>query len=212
MGVEIATGLQEAAAMMARIGHSRLPVYRESLDEVVGILYAMDLLRHVVRHGWQGQLMDILREPMMIPQSKPVSDLLAEFRARKVHIAVVLDEYGGMAGLVTLEDVLEEIVGDIRDEHEADAGQEMIVAGTDGWWLVQGRMPVEDFADHLMCDVDDDAEYDTLAGLVLDQLGHIPVPGEAFEWRGHRIVVQEATRTRVVALRVKPQASIETQA
>jgi magnesium and cobalt transporter len=159
-------------------GHSRFPVHGEDKDEILGILLAKDLLRGVVADNGPGTVRELLRPAVLIPESKKLNVLLREFRQSRNHMAIVIDEYGGVAGLVTIEDVLEQIVGDIDDEHdEAEDDSKLIAAQADGQFVVDALTPISDFNERFGADFDDD-EYDTIGGLVTDAIGHLPEAGE----------------------------------
>ena len=149
-------------------GHSRFPVHGEDKDQILGILLAKDLLRTVMADA-PVSLHDLLRPAFLIPESKRLDLLLREFRLSRNHMAIVIDEYGGVAGLVTFEDVLEQIVGDIDDEHdEAEEGDAQIAAQADGQYVVDALTPIDDFNERVGADFNDD-EYDTIGGLVLSR-------------------------------------------
>ena len=159
-------------------GHSRFPVHGEDKDEILGILLAKDLLRGVVADNGPGSIHELLRPAVLIPESKNLNVLLREFRQSRNHMAIVIDEYGGVAGLVTIEDVLEQIVGEIDDEHdEAEDGSQLIAAQADGQFLVDALTPISDFNERFSAGFDDD-QYDTIGGLVTDAIGHLPEAGE----------------------------------
>ncbi|MEM7626808.1 MAG: hemolysin family protein [Planctomycetota bacterium] len=208
-GIELPATLEEVKAAVIEFGHSRVPVFRENLDDIVGILYAKDLLPLLADHD-PGETFDLeahLREPMVVPESKDVLDLLKEFRATKVHLAIVVDEYGGTAGLITIEDILEEIVGEIQDEYEPEDDAPEITPINETTLKVDARLPIDDLNDRLGLDLPEDEDYDTVGGFVFAELGHIPGPGETFEAYGVRVTVDEAERTRVTAVTVEKLAS-----
>lgn len=158
-------------------GHSRFPVIGDSRDEVIGVLLAKDMLRFSRQE--QGESIDIrelLRPPVFVPESKRLNVLLKEFRASRNHLAIVVDEYGGVAGMVTIEDVLEQIVGEIEDEHDIDEGA-YILEHTNARFTIKALTPVEDFNEYFGTDFSDE-EYDTIGGLVLTEFGHLPKRGE----------------------------------
>ncbi len=191
----------EAAAKIHDAGHTRVPVYRENLDDIVGVLYAKDLLRHVGDDN-PPALESLVRKPFFVPETKPLDDLLREFKNRKVHIAIVLDEYGGTAGLVSIEDVLEEIVGDISDEY--DPTKEKQIRRIDETTVeVEGRLRVDELNDELHLDLPEDEDYDTVAGFAVSELGYIPHRGESFSARGAEFTIQEADERKITKLRVK---------
>jgi putative hemolysin len=197
-GLEYTDDLSEIRAHIMEGGHSRIPVYAESLDHIVGILYVKDLIPYLGAEARTFQLKPLLRQPIVAPESKSVRELLTHFQKSKVHMAIVIDEYGGTAGLVTIEDVLEEIVGDIRDEHEPahEAGPALRMID-DTHAEVDGRFRVADLNAQLSLEIPEDEDYDTIAGFVLSRLGRIPIIGETFEAFGARFKVQAASPTHV---------------
>src|SRR3954465_1535419 len=161
-------------------GHSRFPVHDGDKDEILGILLAKDMLRCLAR-GESCDIRALLRPVAMIPESKRLNILLNEFRLSRSHMAIVVDEYGGVAGLVTIEDVLEQIVGDIDDEHDIDEGEtKLIQAQSDGRFLVSALTPIADFNERFGSEFSDD-EFDTVGGMVTSEMGHLPEPGEEAE-------------------------------
>lgn len=201
-GIEVDASLDEVRETIMTIGHSRIPVYEESLDHIVGMLYAKDLIRFL-GDGLAFSLRDVLREPFLVPESKSVRELLADFKQRKVHIAMVLDEYGGTAGLVTIEDILEELVGEIQDEYEEQETPPEVQRIDDRSADVDARVYIDDLNDQLDIELPEDEDYDTLGGFVFAQLGHIPEAGEEFDYEAIRFTVTEAERTRVNRVRVE---------
>ncbi|MEM6749223.1 MAG: hemolysin family protein [Planctomycetota bacterium] len=191
------------------VGHSRIPVYGESLDEIRGVLYAKDLLQYLGDDGDGFDLGQVLREPLFVPESKLIHELLADFKQRTVHMAVVLDEYGGTAGLVTIEDILEELVGEIHDEYETAPDEPTITEVDHGVAEVDARLEIDELERHFDLDFPDDADYDTVGGFVFSELGHIPDSGESFEFDGCSFTVLEAERTRVRKVRVQRLADAD---
>ena len=183
-------------------GHSRFPVHGEDRDEILGILLAKDLLRGVVTDNGPGTVRELLRPAVLVPESKRLDILLREFRQSRNHMAIVIDEYGGVAGLVTIEDVLEQIVGDIDDEHdEAEDGSTLIAAQADGQFVVDALTPIADFNERFGADFDDD-EYDTIGGLVTNAIGHLPEAGEELTLGRFVFRVARADARRLHALHV----------
>jgi putative hemolysin len=179
-------------------GHSRVPVYESSVDEVVGILYAKDLLPFLKSSvESRPALRTLLRTPVFVPESMTIDDLLHEFQRRKVHIAIVLDEYGGTAGLVTIEDLLEEIVGEIQDEYDVE--EPLIELIGDRSARVDGRAAVDDLLDiwDIKAELEDEDEYDTVGGLVYHRIGGIPQPGDEIRVDGLRLTVESTDGRRV---------------
>ena len=189
-------------------GHSRFPVHGEDKDEILGILLAKDLLRGVVADNGPGTIRELLRPAVLIPESKKLNVLLREFRQSRNHMAIVIDEYGGVAGLVTIEDVLEQIVGEIDDEHdEAEDGSALISAQADGQFVVDALTPISDFNDRFGADFDDD-EYDTIGGLVTNAIGHLPEAGEELTLGRFVFRVARADARRLHALHVGVHADL----
>jgi magnesium and cobalt transporter len=183
-------------------GHSRFPVIGEDRDEVIGILLAKDLLRRFGEHKDSERLIvdDLLRPPVFIPESKRLNSLLTQFRESRNHMAIVVDEYGGVAGLATIEDVIEQIVGDIGDEHDAEPA-ELIQDLGDGRYNVLALTRIEDFNEYFSAQLLDD-EYDTVGGLVMHELGRLPRRGESLLFGGFSFRVLRADRRRIHALEV----------
>ena len=185
-------------------GHSRFPVHGEDKDEILGILLAKDLLRGVVADNGPRTVHEVLRPAVLIPESKKLNVLLREFRQSRNHMAIVIDEYGGVAGLVTIEDVLEEIVGEIDDEHDdAEDPDALIAAQADGQYVVDALTPIADFNERFGADFNDD-EYDTIGGLVTAEIGHLPEAGEELTLGrfGFRIARADARRLHALHVRV----------
>lgn len=180
-------------------GHSRFPVHGEDKDEVLGILLAKDLLKTVSQT--RASLHDLLRPAFLIPESKRLDLLLREFRLSRNHMAIVIDEYGGVAGLVTIEDVLEQIVGDIDDEHDDAADLSQISAQPDGQYVVDALTPIEDFNERFGADFNED-DYDTIGGLVTAAIGHLPETGEELTMGRFVFRVAQADARRVHAFHV----------
>ena len=199
--------LDHVLDVAAESGFSRFPVYRRSIDEIVGVVLVKDLLRWVrASDGSEFQLEAVLREPFFVPDTKPVDVLLAEFRDQKVHLAIVVDEFGGTDGVVTLEDLVEEIVGDIFDEH--DVPEEEIERLPDGRILLDGGAGLEDVIDAFDLEgVADIEEFDTVAGYAIGRLGRIPVAGEIVSFGVAELEVLETQEQRVTRLELRLQAS-----
>ncbi len=195
--------INDILPVITESGHSRFPVVGEDRDEVRGILLAKDLLQ-MFSQNTELVLSDHLRPAVIIPESKRLNVLLREFRVSKNHMAIVVDEYGGVSGLVTIEDVLEEIVGDIDDEHDAEAVQD-IERLPGGNYRVQALTPIDDFNDALGTDFSD-AEYDTIGGLVVAEFGRLPESGEAVTIGQWRFEVESADDRRLRAMMVEYEA------
>ncbi len=223
IAVDVNTPVLEARDRILKDGLSRVPVFETTLDNVVGILYAKDLLQFLnVAGGSAGddenmELRKLIRPPLFVPRSKPLRDLLREFRIQQVHMAVVLDEYGGTSGLVTTEDIVEQIVGDIADEYERPPVDEMKRLD-DHTVEVDARMAINELNRALELTLPEDGDYHTLGGFVLSHLGFIPNKGDVLEHEGVKITVLDAEPRRVKKLRLelpgtekgwnRPQASV----
>jgi CBS domain containing-hemolysin-like protein len=189
---------EEAIDIVIEEGHSRIPVYEETIDEIVGILYAKDLLPFLKDSaGEPPALRSLLRTPVFVPESMSVDDLLHEFQRRKVHIAIVLDEYGGTAGLVTIEDLLEEIVGEIQDEYDEE--EPLIVRLSDDEARIDGRTDVDDLSElfDVSLGLEDADEYDTVGGLIYHRIGGVPKPGDQVRVDGLTLTVETTDGRRV---------------
>jgi putative hemolysin len=190
--------LEQVIDTVVEEGHSRIPVYEKTIDEIVGILYAKDLLPFLKGSVEERpSLRSILRIPVFVPESMSVDDLLHEFQRRKVHIAVVLDEYGGTAGLVTIEDLLEEIVGEIQDEYDEE--EPMVVQLSDDEARIDGRADVDDLAELFDIEIglEDEDEYDTVGGLIYHRIGGVPKPGDQVLVSGLTLTVETTDGRRV---------------
>jgi magnesium and cobalt transporter len=186
-------------------GHSRFPVMDENREKVVGILLAKDLLRLAaqdpdLRDGLQFDIKEFMRPTVFVPESKRLNVLLREMRRSRVHMAVVADEYGGIAGLVTIEDVIEQIVGDIDDEHDVDEDVN-IRKEAERQYVVRGQTPIDEFNEYFQTDLSDD-EFDTIAGLVMKQLGRLPRRGETLQLADCEVKVMRFDRRRIDTLRL----------
>ncbi len=199
--VEIDEGLDEFLPNIIESGHSRFPVIGDSRDEVIGVLLAKDLLRFSMPGAKESfDLRALIREPVFTPESKQLNVLLTEFRSNHNHMAIVVDEYGGVAGLVTIEDVLEEIVGEIDDEHDAEEDENIRKHDVAGY-TIKALTPIEEFNEELDADLPDD-EFDTIGGLVMHQIGHMPTPGEQTRIDRFNIKVVSAESRRIHLLQV----------
>lgn len=194
--------LKEVARVIVRSGHSRIPVFKETRDNIVGILHAKDVLSSLLDHeGDAPSVASVMREPFFVPETKSIRTLLQEFRASKQHIAIALDEYGGTSGLITIEDVLEEIVGDIEDEHDAPREEDIRSVG-EGVYELTGRAMLEDLKE-LGINLNSD-EVDTIGGYLSMEAGHVPEKDEQFTLQGWIFTVLEADRKLIQKLRMEP--------
>ncbi|MCB9946900.1 MAG: HlyC/CorC family transporter [Rhodospirillaceae bacterium] len=213
VAIEVDTPLAEALSLLARKAHSRVPVYRETLDDILGIVHIKDVMPYIAdrlsREGDGGAesriLHDFLRDVLIIAPSMRVLDLLLEMRQKGQHMALVVDEFGGIDGLITIEDMIEEIVGEIADEHESQAAPQLIER-PDGTFLADARLPITDFEARFGAVLDDDErdDIDTLGGLVYSLAGRIPARGELLRHpAGFEFEVAEADPRRIGRLRVR---------
>ena len=196
IGVEADEPVGELIAKVIEHGYSRIPIYEETIDNIVGVVYAKDLLRHGIRSGDTRPLRGIAREPYFTPESKHVGELLHEMQEKKVHISIVVDEHGGTAGIVTFEDLIEEIVGPIRDEYDI-AEKEEVQFLSDREVLMSARFPVDDVKELLHLDVGE-TESDSIGGLVYERLGEIPKAGATLPLGEDAVLTVEAVRRQSI--------------
>jgi magnesium and cobalt transporter len=200
VAVEETSPVSEVLEIINTAGHSRIPVYEGDIDHVTGILYAKDLLKLWGKQPDQIKISSVCRKAYFIPETKPISDLLKEFKVRRVHMAIAVDEYGGTSGIVTIEDILEEIVGEIQDEHDPveQSGKTRL---DDGSYLFDARSHIEDVEEELGVELPR-GEYDTLGGFISHLLGHVPVQGEKSRHSNLLFTVQEADPRKVSLIKV----------
>lgn len=199
--IQVSCSVEEAREQLFEAGHSRIPVVEGSADHIVGILYARDLLEHLGQEENSVGLRDIVRDAFYVPETTTIDALLNRMRQERLHLAIVLDEYGGVTGLVTLEDILEEIVGDIADEfdEQEDERIEWLDAHT---MLVDARMHIDEMNDLFDLELPEDRDFDTLGGLVFSELERVPKQGERFEWNGIQFTVIEATERKIIRIQL----------
>jgi putative hemolysin len=202
LGIESSTPLTDVVALVARERHSRYPVYRENLDNIIGQLYAKDLFAVVGEGIAQKTLLDVIRTAVMfVTESQPAAKILHDMRSKRLHMAIVSDEFGGTAGLVTLEDIMEEIVGDIRDEKDKD---EPIQKMGDGRVVADASISLTDLEHALGRPLPDDGEFESLGGLIVSRAGRVPKVGATVQVDGMKLLVLEADETRVVKVEIVP--------
>ena len=206
VAIEANEPVEKAVDLVTKHGHTRIPVYEGNLDHIVGVMYAKDLLRAVVR-GEQKTLRDIARKPYFTPESNLVQDVLRDLRKNRVHMAIVVDEYGGTAGAVTIEDILEEIVGPIQDEYDVGEEDEIQFISPNEV-VLDGRVSVDDVNELLKLQITGD-DYDTIGGYVLNQLGAAPRVGATLKLGNAELRVEAVQGTRIKKVRIKSQTPFE---
>lgn len=179
-------------------GHSRFPVYTESIDNVIGVLYVKDIIKCLAENR-EINLKEIARKPYFVPESKRIDSLLREFKRHHLHIAIAIDEYGGMSGIVTMEDIIEEIVGDIQDEFDKE--QEDILTVSDNVWLCDARVNLDDLNESIEADFPNE-DFDSLGGFVFDLFGKVPVKYEKATWKNYDFIVQDIEGHRINVVKV----------
>lgn len=198
--IDAAGTIHDARVKIIASGHSRLPVYDGTLDNIIGLAYAKDLLKYWGMDNASVDLRKILRSPYYIPETKNLEELLQEFKRKRVHMAIVMDEYGGTSGLVTIEDLLEEIVGDIQDEYDLE--EEWLLQQPDGSIIVDARLPVEELTEHLGIEVEREM-FDTVGGLIIHLTGRIPRAGEEIETNDIHLTVLDADERKIRRVMVR---------
>jgi len=198
-GLSIDTPLEEMLKAVEETGHSRFPVYRGNLDNIRGILYAKDLLDYVYGFKNFGSIEELLHDIFYVPETKRCGETLREFQERHMYMGIVIDEYGGTEGLVTVEDIMEEIIGEIQDEHDAE--EPLLVEESDGTYLVDGKINVEDLSEKLALELDGEG-YETLGGFVFTKFDRLPHPGEYFDYQGFRFVISKLSKRRIWKVRI----------
>jgi CBS domain containing-hemolysin-like protein len=207
LGIDASMPLQDVVALVATEKHSRYPVFRDNLDNVIGLLSVKDLFA-VVRDARLGstKLDEIVRTPVMfVSENQPAAKILGDMRSRRLHMAIVSDEFGGTSGLVTIEDILEEIVGDIRDEHDVEAP---IQTMGDGRVVADASVPLADVAHALGKPLPDEGEAESLGGLIVSRAGRVPNVGATMQVGGFKLIVREADKTRVVKVEIVPDRAV----
>ena len=199
--VSVGTSSEEALDVFLEAGKSRIPVYGDDTDDILGVLYARDLLKL-----WDDKLgprpaRDLMRDAYFVPETKKVPALLREMQANQVHMAIAVDEFGGTAGLVTIEDLLEELVGEIADEYDEE--EPMVVSHDDGSYLIDARLDIDELGELIGTPIPDE-DWDTVGGLILGLAGRVPAEGEAFEYNRHTLTVEKVQGRRVSQIRLHP--------
>jgi CBS domain containing-hemolysin-like protein len=191
---------REVLSLVSQHGHSRIPIYDDSIDKIIGAVHVKQLIQNGNITGDDASIKDYIRPVVFVPESKKIDELLREFQERKTHLAIVVDEYGGTAGMVTMEDVLEEIVGEIEDEY--DTAEKLVEPLGDGVYRVAGKMDLDDLNEELKIQLPTE-NSDTLGGFVFEIAGKVPSPGEVVESHGFRFVIDRVHRQRIVRVRIQ---------
>mgnify|MGYP003681889203 CR=1 FL=1 len=202
VAVEVNSSLQMILETINTAGHTRVPVYEANIDNIIGLVYAKDLLTEVGKPASDFKLQNKIRKAYFVPETKPLRVLLHEFQTQKLHIAVVLDEYGGTAGIVTLEDILEELVGEITDEYEKTP-PEPIEKIDENTIEADARTYVDDLNDEFELNLPEDEDYDTIGGFVFSHLGYIPKTGESFDYENLKFTITSAETRRIKRIRIQ---------
>lgn len=202
--VDIEDPLEEIIEKIVKCGHSRIPVYEENIDNIVGVLYAKDLLSYFFDKNKDINIKKILREPFFVPETKSILELLKEFREKKVHIALVVDEYGGFSGIVCLEDILEEIVGEIRDEYDHE--KEMVIKIDDNTFRIYAKITISDLNEKINIELPEDVS-DSLSGFIMEILGRIPKEGEVIKFKNYEFKVDKMSSYKIdqIVLKILPE-------
>lgn len=204
VAVDVEADLPTVLETIRQVGHSRIPAYEQNIDNILGLIYAKDLLAEIGRNSQEFHVRDRMREVYFVPETKPLRALLHEFQNQKLHLAVVLDEYGGTAGIVTLEDILEELVGPIADEYEKTP-PESSKKIDESTIEVDARMYVDDLNDEYALNLPEDEDYDTVGGFVFSRLGYIPKAGERFDYDNLKFTIASAEPRRVKRIRIQKE-------
>ena len=204
VAVPLDSNLEFVLNTIIESGHSRIPVYKENVDQIVGILNSKDLLPYWLNASEDFNLSRIIRDPFFVPETKRIKDLLDDLRGKKSHLAVIVDEYGGTSGLVTIEDIVEEIIGEIRDEHDAEEDDFVLQEG--GSYMVSGWANLDDFEEVFKVRVPREG-YDSLAGFIIHLLGKVPKKGEEITFEGLSMKIQVSDPKRITRVLVTPEKS-----
>jgi len=196
--IEINTPIEELVELIIDLGYSRVPVYNETVDNIVGIVYAKDLLNFLNQDG-EMEIKKIMRPAYYVPETKEIDSLLTELRKEKIHMAIILDEYGGTEGLVTIEDLLEEIVGDIQDEYDVEERQIKVISETE--ILVDARVDIDEINEVLNIDLPEE-DYETISGFILSTLGYVPEEGEEIEFENLTLIVKDTVQRRISKVKI----------
>ena len=201
VGLKSTDTLDEAMDIIGEKQFSKIPIYKDSMDNIKGILYAKDIIPYLMGSRPKVNILTLAREPFFVPENKPIDELLGEFKSRKTSIAIIVDEWGGTEGLVTLEDVVEEVIGEIRDPYDKDEAD--ILKQIDGSYIVEGSTTIYDLEEETDIKFPEERDYDTLAGFILETLTEIPVSGENVEFQDMVFTVQTVINNRIGKVRIQ---------
>jgi len=200
VSVETTTPIEELVKLIQKVGHSRIPIYEERIDNIVGIIHAKDLIPFLVNSEKITNLRKLARPAYFVPESKKIDDLLREFQQEKTHMAIVVDEYGGTAGLVTLEDVIEEIVGEIQDEYDQE--QPLFNKIAENIWLVDAKIDIPEFNETFPEPLPEDEDYESLGGFIFDITGNVPEENEVIQWGNYKFQIEKLEGQRIAKVKV----------
>ena len=198
--VEVTTPIEELIGLIQKEGHSRIPIYEERIDNIVGVIHAKDLIPFLANSQKITNLRKLARPAYFIPESKKIDDLLREFQQEKTHMAIVVDEYGGTAGLVTLEDVIEEIVGEIQDEYDQE--QPLFKKISENIWLVDAKIDIPEFNETFPEPLPEDEDYESLGGFIFDITGNVPEENEIIQWGNYKFQIEKLEGQRIAEVKV----------
>jgi putative hemolysin len=207
VAVEKNTPRDKVLDIVQKQGHSRIPVFQQKIDNIVGILYVKDLLSLTGNKKSDSSLTNLLREPYFVPESKLIDELLREFQKERMHMAIVVDEYGGTSGLVTLEDIIEEIVGEIRDEYDQEKPLIRQVSACE--WLVDGKINIEELNSSLELSIPVQEDFESLGGFILSELGAIPAEKESLQFESYRLIIEKVVGRRIKSVRIIKEKTVE---
>ncbi|MCX8084049.1 MAG: hemolysin family protein [Calditerrivibrio sp.] len=200
--IELSTPIDEIINVIAKTEYSRIPVYEDNTDNVIGILYSKDIIKYVNKGLDKINIKNILKKPYFVPSTKRIDDLLREFQINRIHLALVVDEYGSIDGLITLEDILEEIVGEIRDEYDKEEEEDIKQIG-EGQYIIKGRLNIDDFCEYFSIQKTEDMEqYETISGLIYDLADKIPEVGEEYVYDGYKYIVVEKDGRKIQKIKM----------
>jgi CBS domain containing-hemolysin-like protein len=213
VGLAKGATLEEVLITIEKEGHSRYPVYNQDIDEIIGVLHVRDLLGEIGRQdGDVFNLTALLREPFFVPANKNIQDVLSDLKANRTHLAIVVDEHGGTAGIVTIEDIVEEVFGEIYDEYDnGQEGEDLITEIENNIWEVEASIAIRDIREAISIEFPEDDTYSTIAGFILKEVGGIPDTGRSIEWKKLTLTVLEADEKHVIRIRIERHDEVDNQ-